>query len=161
MRTAIPIMVALLLVRFVANEARFQRARRKGDVLRFPPGLGLRLTLGAGGPFLLYVTYQVTVLARDTGEWWLPVMSGLIALGAVVFMPSEIHVTQQGVEERGLLGFRKKRVAWEGAAASHVPGLHQVLVIGKDGTTITHSQYHVGQDEFVTQLHRHNVSVQS
>lgn len=161
MKTAIPILVALLLVRFVANEARFQRARQKGDILRFPPGIGLRITLGAGGPFLLYVTYQVALLAQQTGEWWLPILSGLIALGAVVFMPSEIQVTQQGVEERGLLGLRKKRVPWEGAAASHVPGLRQVLVIGKDGTTITHSQYHVGQDEFVTQLHRHNVAVQS
>jgi hypothetical protein len=133
MEIVISILIALLLARFVANEASLQRAKRKGDVLRFPPGMGLRLKLGAGGPFLLYVTYQVTLLARESGEWWLPVMTGLIALGAVVFMPPEIQINQWGVEERGLLGFRKKRVPWEGAAASHVPGLGEVLVLGRTG----------------------------
>lgn len=47
-----------------------------------------------------------------------------------------------------------------GAAASHPRGLRQVLVVGGDGTTITHSQHHVGQSEFLQELEQHQVHVQ-
>lgn len=161
MERALPIFVAILLVRLVASEAQYQRARRSGNAFYFPPGVGLRLVMGLGGPFMLYVSYRLALDARATGEWWLPIMAGVLALGTVLFKPSEIVVDEQGVREFGLLGLRRKAIRWNGASASFVPGLREVLVIGSDGTAIKHSPYHVGQAEFLFQLQRHQVFVQS
>jgi hypothetical protein len=58
MERAFPILVAILLVRLVASQARYQRARRLGNTFYFPPGIGLRLIMGLGGPFALYVAYE-------------------------------------------------------------------------------------------------------
>jgi len=157
----LPVFVAILLVRWVASEAQYQRARRIGKTFYFPPGSGLRLVLGLGGAFLLYVTNRLAVDARSTGEWWLPIMAGILALGTVIFTPSEIIVDERGVREYGLLGLRRRIIPWDGASASFVPGLREVWIIGSDGTAIKHSPYHVGQAEFLFQLKRHEVFVQS
>lgn len=117
--------------------------------------------MGLGGPFMLYVAYRSALDARATGEWWLPIIAGTLALGTVLFKPSEIIIDEQGVRESGFLGLRRKTVQWNGASASFVPGLREVLVIGSDGTAIKHSTYHVGQSEFLLQLERHEVFVQS
>ncbi len=160
MERALPILVAILLVRLVASEAQYQRARRSGDTFYFPPGTGLRLVMGCGGPFMFYVAYRLALDARASGEWWLPVMAGTLGLGTVFFKPSEIIVNEQGVKELGFLGLRRKTIQWNGASASFVPGLREVLVIGSDGTAIKHSPYHVGQSEFLFQLQKHKVFVQ-
>jgi hypothetical protein len=108
MERALPIFVAILLVRLVASEAQYQRARRSGKSYYFPPGIALRLIMGLGGPFMLYVAYRLALDARANGEWWLPIMAGVLALGTVVFKPSEIVIDEQGVRESGLLRIETK-----------------------------------------------------
>lgn len=158
MERTIALLAAILLLRFATSEAQYQRAKRNGRKLVFPPGVGLRLILGLGGPFVAYVTYRVAVQARETGEWWLPVLTGFIAMGSLLFRPPTIQIDESGISATGLLG--RKQVVWEGTSASFVPGLREVLVIGRDGTTIKHSGFHVGQEEFLFQLERHNVFIQ-
>jgi len=109
---------------------------------------------------LLYVTYRVALEASETGEWWMPLISGILAVGTLMFRPSDIKVGPQGVEEISLLGLRRRTVSWKGASASFIPGLREVLLIGSDGTTIRHSQYHVGQSEFLSELKSHKVFLQ-
>jgi hypothetical protein len=58
-------------------------------------------------------------------------------------------------------GLRTRTIVWNGAAASHHCGLREVLVVGETGTTITHSQYHVSQNEFLLKLEQHHVYIQS
>jgi hypothetical protein len=117
--------------------------------------------MGLGGPFMLYVAYRLSLDARANGEWWLPILAGILALGTMLFKPSELVVDEHGVNESGFFGLRRKTIHWNGAAASYVPELREVLVIGSDGTAIKHSPYHVGQSEFVFQLQKHKVFVQS
>jgi hypothetical protein len=158
---ALPILAAILLVRLVASEAQYQRARRSGNTIRFPAGLGLRVVLGLGSPFMLYVAYRLALDARNTGEWWLPVMAVVFGIATGLCVPAEIIIDEQGISQSLFLGLRKRIVRWDGASARHVPGLREVLVIGSDGTVIKHSQHHVGQAEFLFQLQKHKVFLQS
>lgn len=152
--SALPTLAAMLMVRLVMHEAQFQRAKKRADELRFPAGAVLRLVLGLGLPMFLYLTYEMVLIAQRTGEWWLPAMSGLLSLGTVLFLPSEIRIREDGIQESRLLGIYKKLILWEGAAVSYIPELREVLIVSKDGSTITHTQYHVGQDEFVYLLRK-------
>jgi hypothetical protein len=51
-------------------------------------------------------------------------------------------------------------VPWERAAARYTAGLREVLVIGENGTSITHSQCHVGQEQLLLELKPHQVFLQ-
>jgi hypothetical protein len=53
-------------------------------------------------------------------------------LACILSEPGEIVTTA--------LGLRSRSITWEGAAARYVPALREVLVIGQDGTAITHSK---------------------
>ena len=159
MNVSLPILAALLLIRFVNSEAQYQRARRVGSELRFPAGVAMRMILGLGVPLCLYGTYATVLIARQTREWWLPVICLTFALLALVGDLGEIRVKQDGVELHRLLGIRQKRIRWEGASASFSHELREVVLVGSDGTCITHSQYHVGQEQFVFELRRHGVHV--
>jgi hypothetical protein len=157
---ALPIAAAIFLVRFIAAEAVYQRAQQRGAGLRFPAGLGLRLIFRLGGPFMLYAAYQVFSGATTNFDRGLPISIAVMGLGCLLAEPGPISTKATGLVQTSLLGLRRKRIDWGGAAARYVPGLREVLVIGTDGTTITHSQYHVGQMQFITQLKRHGIYLQ-
>jgi len=155
------VVFAVLLVRFIAMEAVFQRARRSGAGLRFPVGFVLRLVCRLGGPCLLFAGYQVALGAVSGFDWLVVALSWVMALGCVFAEPGEIETAPDALIQTSLVGLRKRRIPCEGAAARYVAGLREVLVVGSDGTAITHSQYHVGQSEFLNQLRLHKVFVQS
>lgn len=152
---------ALFLVRFIAAEAAFQRAKRTAAGLRFPVGVGLRILFRLGGPFLIFVGYKMTQQASNQFDWVMALLVAGMGLGCILGEPGEIEVTPRALIQRSLLGLKKRMIQWEGAAASYPAVLRQVLVVGADGTNITHSQYHVGQSEFLYELQRHKVYVQS
>ncbi len=143
----------------LATEAQYQRAKRTGNVLRFPPGIGSRLLFGLGLPFLLYASYELVLIAERTREWWLPVITLTGVVGLAVAVPSEIQITKAGIEEIRLWGLRQKRVPWDGAAANYMRVSRKVLVVGANGTEITHTRYHVGQDQFIFELKQRGVTV--
>lgn len=151
--------VVMAGISLLAVEAQYQRAKRTGDALRFPPGIGSRLLFGAGLPFMLYATYELVLVAERTSEWWLPAIALGGAVGLAVAVPSEIQIRKTGVEEVRLWGLRRKRVPWDGAAANCMRVSRNVLVVGANGTEITHTRYHVGQDQFIFELKRHGVTV--
>lgn len=152
---------ALFLVRFIAEEAAFQRARRTAAGARFPVGIGLRILFRPGGPFLILVGYKMTQQASNNFDWVMAFLVALMGLGCILGEPGEIEATPNALIQRSLLGLKKRIIPWEGAAASYPVALRQVLVVGANGTNITHSQYHVGQSEFLYQLQRHKVYIQS
>jgi hypothetical protein len=152
---------ALLLVRFIAAEAAFQRAKRVGSSTHFPVGFGLRLLFRIGGPFLIFVGYKMTEQASGLFDWTTAILVAAMGLGCILAEPGEIISTPTGLVQKSLLGLRMRTIPWNGAAASHPRGLREVLVVGGTGTTITHSQYHVGQGEFLLKLEQHQVYVQS
>lgn len=151
---------ALFLVRFIALEATFQRAKRTGSQVRFPVGIGLRALFRLGGPFLLFVSYKMAEEASSRFDYVTAVLVAAMGLGCILAEPGEIIATPEGLIQNSFLGLRRRAVRWQGAAASHPRGLREVLVVGGDGTTITHSQYHVGQGEFLHELEQHRVHLQ-
>jgi hypothetical protein len=157
---ALPVAAAIFLVRFVAAEANYQRAKRTTQGLCFPAGLGLRVMFRLGGPAMLYAAYKTLSAAATDLDRGLSIIGAAIALGCLLGEPGPITVTATGVVQMTLLGLRRKRIAWSGAAARYVGGLREVMVIGSDGTTITHSQYHVGQMQFIIALKQHGLYVQ-
>jgi hypothetical protein len=127
--------------------------------MRFPIGIGLRVGLRLGGPFILFLAYKMAEVATNTFDM---VAAGLIcAMGvaSVVGEPGEIQTTPSGLVQRSMLGLVVRKVAWDGAGALAPSGGQEVLVVGRDGKTITHSQHHVGRLEFIIQLERHGVAV--
>lgn len=152
---------ALFLVRFIALEAVFQRARRAGPLMRFPVGIGLRIIFRLGGPFLILVGYKMMQQASTLFDHTTALLVAAMGIGCLLGEPGEIMTTPDGVTQKSLLGLRRRTIQWSGAAASHPCGLREILVVGKDGTMITHSQYHVDQGQFLHELKRHNVYIQS
>lgn len=152
---------ALFLVRFIASEAVFQRAKRVGSSTHFPVGLGLRILFRVGGPFLIFVAYKMTEQASGLFDSTIAILVAVMGLGCLFAEPGEIISTPMGLVQKSLLGLRTRTIVWNGAAASHPRGLREVLVVGETGTTITHSQYHVGQNEFLLKLEQHHVYIQS
>jgi hypothetical protein len=152
---------ALLLVRFVALEALFQRARRTASSVRFPVGIGLRILFRLGGPFLIVVGYKMLQQAANRFDQVTAILVGAMGVGCLLGEPGEIIVTPGALIQASLLGLKRRTIPWDGAAASHQPGLRQVLVVGNNGTTITHSQHHVGQSEFLYELEQRKVHLQS
>ena len=157
---ALPIACALLLVRFIAAEVVRQRALPTKDGQRFPVGIGVRVTLRVGGPLLLYVAYKMSEQASSTFDYIAALAVTLLGCGCVFGEPGQIAVSRRGIVQSSMLGLVRKEIDWHNAAASAPLGLSEVLVVGGDGRTITHSKYHVGQGEFISQLRQHGVSVQ-
>ena len=152
---------ALFLVRFVALEAVFQRAKHTASSIRFPVGIGLRILFRLGGPFLILVGYKMMHQSVNRFDQVTAILVAAMGIGCILGEPGEIIATPGALIQRSLLGLKSRRIPWGGAAASHPRGLRQILVVGGDGTTITHSQYHVGKSEFLHELEQHQVHVQS
>lgn len=108
---------------------------------------------------MLYASYELVLVAARTSEWWWPAITLAGAVGLVVAAPSEIQIRKAGLEEIRLWGLRQKRVPWDGAAANYMRASRKVLVVGANGTEITHTRYHVGQDQFIFELKRRGVTV--
>jgi hypothetical protein len=152
---------ALFLVRFIASEAVFQRAKRTALSVHFPVGIGLRILFRLGGPFLILVGYKMTQQAASHFDQATAVLVAAMGIGCLLGEPGEIVATPRGLVQKSLLGLWRRTIPWRAASASHPRGLREVLVIGSDGTIITHTQYHVGQGEFLHELEQHQVHLQS
>jgi len=158
--TAIAIFVSLLMVRFIAMEAIYQRARRTGSGLRFPVGIGLRILLRVGGPIGIYTGYKMLGESATGFDTVVAIAVALLGSSCILVEPGEITTGPEGIKQKKCLGLQTRFVPWERAAARYVSGLREVLVIGRNGTFITHSQYHVGQEQFLHELTRHAVFLQ-
>ncbi len=158
---AIPIACAAFLFRFVASEAAYQRAQRTRTGLRFPVGLGLRITFRVGGPLLLFVGYKMTAQAGNAFDWVAASAVALMGAACLLSEPGQIFATPAGLVQKSVLGLVSRQIGWDGAAASWPSKSQEVLVVGKNGVTIKHTQYHVGQAEFVHELRRRHVYLQS
>ncbi|MBY0504859.1 MAG: hypothetical protein K2X03_13180 [Bryobacteraceae bacterium] len=161
MATSLVIAFSLFLLRFIAAEAVFQRGKQTVDGYRFPVGIGLRLLFRAGGPFMMFVGCKMLEQARNCFDESMAALVALIGIVCVVGEPGEIIVTKDGLIQQSIFGLRKTSIAWTGAVVSFIPQLREVLIIGSDGTPITHSKYHVGQQQFLYQLERHGLSLKS
>ena len=147
-----------MLLRMVVAEGSYRRAKRKKDSILFPPSVPVRFAIRLGMPFLVYAFFRAEGESTTRFDHVVFGAGILAALVAFLFLePPEIRIGPTGITQRGLFGFRKRQIGWEGMAVSYVPALQEVTVIGNDGTTITHTEYHIGQEEFVYALRSRKV----
>ncbi|WP_031497563.1 hypothetical protein [Bryobacter aggregatus] len=158
--SSIAIAMAILAVRLGAVEAAFQRAKRTASGFRFPAGFGTRMTLRFGGLFGMFIGYKMDETATTPFNIGVSLLVAFLGLACILMEPGEIFVTPEGLVQTFWFGLKKRRIAWEGAAASYDPVLREVLVVGSEGTTMAHTNYHVGQSEFLFQLKKHKIYVQ-
>jgi hypothetical protein len=151
-------LVFTMLFRMVMAEASYQRAKRTKESVRFPPSVPIRLLFRLGIPFFLYALFKAQGESNTTFNYTVYAISTVAAVAAFFFLePPEIRIDRSGITQSGLFGLRKRSLAWDGLAASYTPQLQEVILIGNDGATITHTQYHVGQSELVHELRSRKV----
>jgi hypothetical protein len=158
--TSIEMIASLFMVRFIAMEAVYQRAKRSGSGLRFPVGIGLRILLRVGGPIGMYAGCKMFGESATGFDTIVSVAVALLGSCCILIEPGEIATGPEGIKQKKFLGLQTRLIPWERAAARYVPGLQEVLVIGKNGIAVTHSQYHVGKQQFLLELQRHRVFLQ-
>jgi hypothetical protein len=156
MQSSLVIAIAILLVRFLALEATFQRAK-SGSELRFPPAAGIRIIARLGGPFLLFVSYEMIQPPLKSLDWLAALVTGGLAVYALVAEPGEILVSSDGLRQRSLFGLRTRTLHWRDAGVLYGPSATEVVVSGSDGTIITHTQYHVDRNAFLFQMQKHDI----
>lgn len=157
--TSFEIIASLFMVRFIAMEAIYQRAKRTKSGYRFSVGIGLRIMLRVGGPFTVFLAYKLMEGGVTKAR---VVMSIVIVLLGIIFLlgePGEIITGPEGIKLKRYLGLQTKFLPWERAAARYIPGLQEVLVVGKNGISITHTQYHIGKQQFLNELQHHHVAL--
>lgn len=151
------------MVRFMAMEASYQRAKWTKSGLRFPVGIFLRVMLRVGGPFALFLAYKI--LEEDITKFGIfaAIAIAFIGIAGTLAEPGEIATGPEGITQKRFWGLQTKLIPWNLAAASCVrgsEGIHEILVVGRNGLSITHSQYHVGQERFLIELQRRKVFIQ-
>mgnify|MGYP000953991317 CR=1 FL=1 len=157
---ALPIFAIFFAIRYLASEAQYQRAKRKDNVWYFPAGIALRLIHGLGIPLLVYTSYRVYTLPDESGGWFLPVILIFTCAAGVIGFPSTITIDDNGIHQVRVLGFGRKTIYWKGARVGYSSTGREALVVGSNGTTILHTQYHVGQRQFIALLTHRGVFIQ-
>jgi hypothetical protein len=161
--TSLEIFISLLMVRFVASEAVYRKAKWTKTGLHFPVGIVLRTMFRFGGPFLVFVAYKVMEEDVTRAGKVFPIIIALMGVGCILVEPGEIIACPEGIKYKKYLGLQTKLIPWERAAARCVrssEGIQEILLIGRNGVSFSHSQYHVGQERFLMELQRRNVFIQ-
>ena len=148
----LPVAAAVFAARFIAGEALFEHASRRGDTTVFRPVLGLRILFGIGIPFLLYETPQVV---RIGGLF--DVMLGLIvgvggATAAFLFWTGTILVDSSSIRETRWFGLKRTRIPWSEVQFAGNDVENTVTIRSKDDKLIKHTQYHVDRAGFIEAL---------
>lgn len=159
MSLSLTIVAALFLLRFVQREASYRRAKQDHGFLRFPVGIGLRGTLRVGGPFAVFIAARMAEEATNGFAWAVIIIIALSGLALVALEPGEIRMTPSGLTQTSWIGLSRRTIPWIGAGATYTAATREVLVVGSDGTQITHTPYHVGQSQLLFELLRNNVPI--
>lgn len=156
---ALPIAAALFLVRLLTTEALGRRARFGVHGLRFPLTAGMRLTIRAGCPLMLFASYKILQQAASRQDLILAMIVALLATSGLLFEPGEIATNETDIVQRSLLGLRTRKVPWTGAGVLYGPGARELIISGADGVSITHTQYHAGREDLISELLKHDIYV--
>jgi hypothetical protein len=154
-----PVIVAVVCVLYVLYAARNsseQASSDKSENLVFPLVPSFRISLKAasvlfGGGALL------SLLDRAPG--WTTALFG-VAASISTAVPNVIALTPQGVECRYALGMLTKRIGWSDLeSASEIPGEGTIVFHGKNGSSISHSSYHVDHEGLLVELSNRNIAI--
>jgi hypothetical protein len=160
MNASMEIIASLLMLRFVVMEAVYRHTKWTESGIRFPIGIVLRIMLRLGGPFLLFIAYKTIEEGMTKAGLIVSIAIAFLGVACVLGEPGEITIDAIGIKQKEHFGLRITLVPWEHAAARYVPGIGEVLVVGKNGSSITHTKYHVDRHRFICELQQHKVFLQ-
>lgn len=152
MPTWLTIVVSLIAVRWLAVEARAERARRDGETTLYRAPLGVRVLFGVGFLGMVYGA-GVEALNRD---WWVSVLLAILGIFCLSQWPSELGVSKTGIFEHKWFGLRNRAFRWDEIASAMTNSSEDsVWVISDSSATIKHSKYHVDRSGFIAQMKRY------
>lgn len=138
-------------LRFLAVEARLERASRRGEVTVFHPVLFLRLGFGIAVPTMLYATSQVI----KTRDWLIAILGFSMAILMFLNWPGTIFVDVHAIREIRWLGLKRTRISWEDVVFAGGDLEDRVTVRSKNDHVISHTAYHVDRDGFIEALKKY------
>ena len=144
----LPIAAAIFAARFVAGEAVFEHASRRGGATIFRPVLGLRFLFGIGIPFLLYATPRVI---KEGNPILAPICLGG-ALAVFALWPGTILVDSTSIRETRWFGLRRVSIPWGEVQFAGDDVENSVTIRAKVDRVIQHSRYHVDRRGFIEAL---------
>jgi hypothetical protein len=149
----VTILVVIFVLRWVALEATFQNAKKKGVQHVFPAALSLRLLIVVAIPLFLYGSVQSL---RSADDWWVSIILLGFGVGAILFFPATIKVDSENIIKEPYIGFIVASIKWEDVDYS-IPDheSNSIRVVSKSGKTIEHSKFHVDRDLFLQQVKMH------
>lgn len=147
---------AIFAVRFVANEAFFERSTAKSGKILFPAVAGVRWLLGIGVPGGLFVASRIVETEGLRQNWFLVLFCIALSISAFVLMPGTLMISAAGMTEKKWFGLWQTNIPWSNVDyVFSNPAERLLTVAAKDGTKISHTQYHVDPDAFKEALKRY------
>lgn len=154
-----PIVLTIICVLYVLYAGRNSRDDASLDksgnlvfalVPSFRIGLKAATLVFAGGTVL-------SVLDRAPG--WISVFfAGMAVISGAT--PYVIALTPKGVERQRAWGMLTSRMDWsEIESATEVPGDGTIVLYGKNGSSISHSKYHVDHERFLAEMSNRGIAV--
>jgi hypothetical protein len=147
-----PAVVAVFAASLVAREAAFQRASRRGNVIVFPPGIGLKALLLFGTPFFVYVGLQI--IKEGTDKWLGLICIGL-AVASFVYLPGTILIDSTSIRETRWFGLKRTCIPWSEVEFAGNDIENSVTVRSNDDRVIKHTRYHADRPAFIEALKRY------
>lgn len=154
--TWIVIVVALVAVHFAMREAIFERASVRKARISFPPVYSLRAMFWVGIPAFSFATFKVAGEIQSPMDWVYPTFGVGLILLTFFSVPGTITLNDEGISVKNPLGLRVKRLFWqEVTSVASSSARKTITVYGRDGNSITHTQFHVDPQRFLFELRRH------
>jgi len=143
--------VAGIAVYWLANEARVERVKRRGEITLYRPALGLRVLFGLAVLTMIYGAGAVALSQNFSRDWWVCALLLALAFFCISEWPSDLGVSSAGIYEAKWFGLRKRIFRWEEIASATADAAEDsVWIVSKSGITIKHSRYHVDRNGFIT-----------
>jgi len=147
--SAIQFAAIIFAIRFIAGEAAFEHASRRGNVLVFRPVLGLRLMFGVGITLVLFLIAKEGISKNEL--IWKILLLGF-AVWWFIAWPGTILVDQNSIRETRWFGLRRVEIPWTDVVFAGGDFENSSTVRSKDDRTIRHTQYHADQAGFIVAL---------
>ena len=147
--SVIEIGIAIFAVRFIAGEAVFEHASRRGDVLVFRPVLGLRLLIGFA---IVGIPFAILEAAPGPHDALWEGLLLAIMIGMYAAIPGTILVDRNSIRETRWFGLRRIRIPWNKVSYAGNDADNCVTVRSKDDRIIQHTQYNVDRAGFIAAL---------
>ena len=147
--SALQIAAVIFAVRFVAGEAAFERASRRGDVGIFRPVLGLRILFGVGITLVILTAAEEGIRPSNLLSY---VLLFAMMIGVFLVIPGTILVDSTSIRETRWFGLRRVEIPWSDVAYAGDDADYSVTVRSKAGQAIQHTRYHVDRRAFITAL---------